>query len=330
MALTPTNEIHALQIQAGVIGRKAGHAFEDAIASEINAFSYPAQFSKVTRHVSTGSPGEALLGYVASVYGSSQILNAVALSTGALATSEDGKKWLEVNGFAVKRCKSDIILTVRFDDYPAEVTLGISIKQCKNNKPLNAQVFLTTATGFANLLKGNDIHVSSTAVAALRQFCGDVGYRPLDDTIVMRKRLTDPRRFYWEEIEPDGRAEWETLFCENQDEITRLLLQKAYLDDPFSPDLVLHKTKKTLAQCKVETAIYTINELVAYSAAYGGFSTQLYSARGKSFKEPTGSKHEAPRFGVVQMQRFGNKQNFSQLQFNLMAGYFYKITQERP
>jgi hypothetical protein len=36
MALTPLDEVHALQIQAGILGRKAGHTFEDRIAQEIN------------------------------------------------------------------------------------------------------------------------------------------------------------------------------------------------------------------------------------------------------------------------------------------------------
>tara|TARA_R100000808_G_scaffold23266_1_gene51440 strand:- start:49 stop:249 length:201 start_codon:yes stop_codon:yes gene_type:complete len=34
--------------------------------------------------------------------------------------------------------------------------------------------------------------------------------------------------------------------------------------------------------------------------------------------------HEAPRFGIIQMQRGGQKQHPTQLQFNLEAGYFYK------
>ena len=29
-----------------------------------------------------------------------------------------------------------------------------------------------------------------------------------------------------------------------QDDVTRLLLQKAYLNDPFPPEIILHKTKK--------------------------------------------------------------------------------------
>ena len=39
MALNPIDELHAAQIQAGILGRKAGHAFEDAIAAEINSLT---------------------------------------------------------------------------------------------------------------------------------------------------------------------------------------------------------------------------------------------------------------------------------------------------
>lgn len=39
----------------------------------------------------------------------------------------------------------------------------------------------------------------------------------------------------------------------------------------------------------------------------------------------TAKKHKAPKFGVVQMQRGGQKQHPTQLQFNLKAGYFYAL-----
>ena len=41
MALEPVDERHALQIQAGTLGRKAGHSFEDTITARINATSFP-------------------------------------------------------------------------------------------------------------------------------------------------------------------------------------------------------------------------------------------------------------------------------------------------
>ncbi len=39
-----------------------------------------------------------------------------------------------------------------------------------------------------------------------------------------------------------------------------------------------------------------------------------------------GVVHQAPRFGVIQMQRGGQKQHPEQLQFNLEASYFRKIS----
>ena len=41
MALDPVDEVHALQIQAGILGRSALHRFEDLIAEKINAATYP-------------------------------------------------------------------------------------------------------------------------------------------------------------------------------------------------------------------------------------------------------------------------------------------------
>lgn len=330
MALTPIDEIHALQIQAGTLGRKAGHAFEDRITECINSLSFPIKFdSNSTKHVQIGEPAIVLLNYISTVFGMNEISKAAALSTGALATSEEGKKWLEVNGVPVKRCKSDIIITLKFHDQHEEITIGVSTKQCNNKTPTNAQLFFTTARGFANLLNSNGIEVSEKSILALRQFCGDKGFRPLDDPTVMAGRLSDPRRFFWEEIDSLGRTEWEKTLSRKQDEITRLLLQKAYLEDPFAPDLVLHKTKKSASWEEAETAIYTVDELIAHSRNYDGFSLRPYSVRKGSYKDPAGVEHLAPRFGIVQMQRGGQAQHPDQLQFNLGAGYFYKIGQNR-
>lgn len=252
----------------------------------------------------------------------------MAISTGALATSEEGKKWLEVNGVPVKRCKSDLIITLRFSGGEMQ-TFGISTKQCNNKTPTNAQLFFTTARGFANLLNANGFSVSKNAIDLLRQFCGDVGFRPLDNPNDLKDRVVDPRRYFWEEIEEAGRLEWENLFSMRQDEITRLLLQKAYLEDPFAPDFLLHKTKKAPSWDETEVAIYTIDEIIRHSKNYNGFVLKPYSVRKGSYRDPTGVSHMAPRFGIVQMQRGGQAQHPEQLQFNLEAGYFYKIEKRR-
>ena len=94
--------------------------------------------------------------------------------------------------------------------------------------PTNAQLYFTTAIAFIKLLNDNGINVSNNALNALRQFCGDSGFRPKDCTNI-KNRKSDPRRYFWEEIDSSGRKELEKVFTENQNEITSLLLQKAYL-----------------------------------------------------------------------------------------------------
>jgi len=325
MALNPIDETHALQIQAGTIGRKAGHAFEDTITNEINSLEYPFTPSKLGgSHVHSGDPALLLLSAIAKGEGVSVVAKAVALSTGALATSEAGKSWLHINGVAVNRCKSDLVLTLHAADGRV-LTVGVSTKQCNNASPTNAQLFFTTATAFAGLLQANNISVSEKAVDALKEFCGDVGFRPSDSEGTLQGRLSDPRRFFWEEIDPTGRKEWELLFGTKQNEITRLLLQKAYLNDPFVPTYVLHKTKKAATWKTTEVAIYSVETLISLSAAYQGFVTKAYSVKKGSHKDPEGVSHLAPRFGIIQMQRGGQAQHPTQLQFNLEAGYFYKI-----
>jgi hypothetical protein len=325
MALIPIDNVHALQIQAGVLGRKAGHVFEDTITQTINSFSYPFEPDVDDgKHVVTGDPAALLLSYIGKRGGIGRIRRAIALSTGALATSEEGKKCLSINGSSISRCKSDLVITLDGSNGKT-LTVGVSTKQCNNTSPTNAQLYFTTARGFANLLQMNGIDVSETAITALRQFCGDPGFRPLDKPAALKGRRVDPRRYFWEEIDAFGRAEWESLFTTKQDEISRLLFQKAYLNDPFIPEYLLHKTKKTRSWNSTEVAIYSIDELIKLSRAYQGFETRPYSVKKGSYKDPVGVTHLAPRFGVIQMQRGGQKQHPDQLQFNLEAGYFYKI-----
>jgi hypothetical protein len=325
MALKPIDEVHALQIQAGTLGRKAGHIFENKITKAINDFDYPFSVPEGYKaHLFNGNPAKLLLAYIGQRLGFQTIKKAVALSTGALATSEEGKQWLSVNGATVSRCKSDLVLTLT-PTKGSEVTVGVSTKQCDNKTPTNAQLYFTTARGFAALLNNNGFQITDVAVRALRQFCGDVGFRPLDDATAMKNRKVDPRRFFWEEIEEEGRNEWESIFTKSQDKVSRLLFQKAYLNDPFVPDYLLHKTKQALNWDTTEVAIYSIEELIALSRKYQGFTTRSYSVKKGSHKDPPGVAHLAPRFGIIQMQRGGQTQHPEQLQFNLEAGYFYKL-----
>ncbi len=326
MALNPQNAQHAIQIQAGVLGRNTGHRFEIDLTHRLN--NLPMPFAPVAlqnfdNHLFIQSPELSLLNYVCSRKKLSKIEKVTAISTGVLATSEDGRRWLNVNGVEISRCKSDVILTLQTRQ--KDITIGISTKQCNNKTPTNAQLYFTTARGFLNLLRENNLEVSQDAENALRQFCGDEGFRPQDFPEILVNRTSDPRRFFWEEINEIGRIELEKLFAENQDEITRLLLQKAYLDDPFVPDYVLHKTKRADSWEQTEIAIYTIKELIKLSKSYAGFHLKPYSVRKGSYKDAVGVTHLAPRFGIVQMQRGGQSQHPTQLQFNLEAGYFYKI-----
>ncbi|MBL1256042.1 hypothetical protein [Methylocystis sp. Sn-Cys] len=325
MALAPIDETHALQIQAGTIGRKAGHAFEDEITLRINSMEYPLPTSRPNgaKHVIVGDPAMTLLNYIGSSLGFKVISRAVAISTGALATSEAGQKWLSINGANVRRCKSDIVITI--SDSHASQTVGISTKQCSKKTPTNAQLFFTTARGFVKLLRDNGIAVSDAALSGLREFCGDAGFRPLDNAEILATRIVDPRRFFWEEIDADARDEWEVTLARHQEKITRLLLQKAYIDDPFIPDFITHKTKLANDWHTSEVALYSIDELVKLSCKYQGFVRRPYRVNKGSYRDPQGVQHLAPRFGIVQMQRGGQAQHPEQLQFNLEAGYFYGL-----
>lgn len=323
MALDPLDAKHALQIQAGIVGRKQGHHFEDTITSRINSFHHPFEVTARTAHVSRGDPAGLLLDRIGCGLSVRRFASVAAISTGALATFEEGRRWLSINGASVSRCKSDLVVTYCLEDGSSK-SVGVSIKQCNNATPTNAQLYFTTARGFTTLLRANGIPVTETALRVLRQFCGEVGYRPCDGDD-SRRRDIDPRRYFWEELDIDGRAQWEGILSCFQDQITRLLLQKAYIDDPFIPEYLLHKTRADSPPLATEVAIYSIEELVGLSRRYQGFATKQYSIRKGSYKDPVGISHLAPRFGIVQMQRGGQRQHPEQLQFNLEAGYFYRI-----
>jgi hypothetical protein len=72
------------------------------------------------------------------------------------------------------------------------------------------------------------------------------------------------------------------------------LLQKAYIDDPYTPDYVVHKTRLAPSWAETEIAIYSVDELVALSAAYQGFQTRPYSVRKGTYPDPQGVMHLAP------------------------------------
>jgi len=323
LPLDPIDSTHAAQIQAGILGRKTGHKFEFELAAALNALPGPISPALPTDSVFRAEVAPILAALAVRSLGLEECDRLEAVSLGALATAEEGKNWLRVNDIEVRACKSDVLLTA-YVDAALVSTVGVSVKQCNNPKPTNAQLYFTTAHAFCELLRRNGIAVSVTAERALRQFCGDSGYTPNESPEAVQDRLTDPRRFFWEETDSEGRIELEDLLTQHQDEITRLLLQKAYLDDPFAPELLLHKTRQ-LSTDPQEYALYTVAELVERSRRYQGFSKKLYSVRKGQYKDPPGVQHEAPRFGIVQMQRGGQKQHPTQLQFNLEAGYFYKI-----
>lgn len=325
MALTPNDLRHALQIQAGVEGRIAGHKFEKSLAQTINNAVCPIQQNPLPAYLIHGNPDISIVKKALKVLGWDICHKVEAIALGPLATAEEGKKWLEINGVRVKACKSDILLTLYNNDLNLIETVGVSVKQCGNKTPTNAQLYFTTARAFCELLRNNGIPCSDVAVNALRQFCGDKGFAPQDNPADMVGRVSDPRRYFWEEINEEGRFELETIFTERQEDVSRLLLQKAYLNDPFTPELVLHLTKKMPAGQPQEFALYTIDELIALSSGYSGFEKKKYSVRKGSYKDPEGVKHDAPRFGIIQMQRGGQAQHPEQLQFNLQAGYFYNI-----
>lgn len=322
MALIPDDEKHLLQIQAGALGRKKGHSFEQEIANYINSNKVnKINDDKLKSNIIIGNPAEILINYIVKFENISKISSITAICAGILATSENKKKELKIDGKIINKSKSDLILIINKEN--EKKIIGVSTKQCNNKTPTNAQLYFTTAKGFSELLRRNGLHVPDFAEISLKQFCGEKGFNPIDNKI--KNREIDPRRYFWEEINPDGKNFWEKILNNYQKQISEILFKFAYPDDNFIPQYLLHKTKKSNSFNTSENAIYNIDELILKSINYKKFYKKTYRVKKGSYKEDENIIHEAPRFGIIQMQRGGQKQHPTQLQFNLEAGYFYKI-----
>lgn len=310
------------QQDAGRSGRNRGHRFEKDLARDIPLVlteELPNRGPE-RRHLVTGKPAEELLAYISNAEGLRDIRFVRAWWTGGLATSGLGDRLIGAGKEAVNRTKSDVVVEIGHGE--GERLVGIGVKTCFNAKPTNAQLYFGTATSFCRLLRENSLAVSDEMETELRKFCGDAGYRPKDSTSGDISRKSDPSRWYWEELQPKPRRHWEELFTDANAEVARALLQKAYNDDPIEPSYLLHLRHATELPDDWPLAIYSIDEFVNYNVLEGGFSTREYIIRKGRFKDDP-SIHLAPRFGVIQFQRGGQRQHPTQLQFNLKAGYFH-------
>lgn len=321
MALVPINDIHKQQIEAGIAGRKKGHRFEAVLASAINDLNGEViSPSKNMSHIYTGNPAKLLLQYIANDLGIT-MYGIKAYWLGGLATSGAGDALVDESGTPVTKCKSDVLLKI---NTASDIhTIGVSVKTCNKKTPTNDQMYFTTARAFCNLLRNNGIEVSSIAEEGLSMFCGDDGKRPIDllPESELSRRPSDPRRFYWEELPTQSQEDWKEIFSTFQDEITLLLFQKAYKEDPYPPDYLLHQTIKYDDFNNCEVALFSMPEIVELSKTHCGYVLSEYKIHKGTFKNDD-SIHLAPRFGFIQFQRGGQKQHPTQLQFNLKAGYF--------
>jgi hypothetical protein len=324
MALIPDNEQHAEQIKAGTKGRNRGHKFEKILTDELNRFDWSSLEipADPLPHLVTGFPAVELVKYIAQRSQLSKIYRVRAWWVGGLATSGQGDLLTDEYGNPVTKCKSDVVIEIEHSEGIRKT--GVSVKTCSKKTPTNAQLYFTTAFRFCEFLRENGIPVTQDAENALRMFCGDHGYRPLDTPEKLVNRKSDPERYFWEELPEKGRKDLEEVFSHYQNEITRLLLQKAYNADPYPPEFILHQTVAYTDIHKCPMALFTVEELIQLSRNYHGFHKKPYYVKKGRFKGDP-HEHQAPRFGFVQFQRGGQKQHPTQLQFNLQAGYFNKI-----
>lgn len=333
MALKAINKRHAKQITAGTEGRLKGHEFENAVAHEINRLHdiTVTSFSKTDNpHIFCGNPATILINYIGN-HRNATILQCKAHWLGGLATAHQGENIINSRGDIITGSKSDILLELTFSNEKIEM-VGVSIKSCKNN----AQLALMTATSFCNMLRSYGISVSGDAEIGLKMFCGDEGYSPQsgympnDMSNIPINRTARPERWFWEELPTSAQKEWENILNTHQIQITKLLLQKAitYKTDDYPPMFVLHECNKHSSINNCTVAVFSIHELAMYSQKYDRFGIKEQSIKKGKYKDIDLAVHKYPHFGFIQFQPIGNKQNFSELQFNLKSKYYKKITMQ--
>ena len=119
-------------------------------------------------------------------------------------------------------------------------------------------------------------------------------------------------------------AEETALLEEQIDEINASIPpQTAFILPGGSHEASLAHVCRTVCR-RAERRIFSLDEFIQLSHNYGPFTFRKYKVNKGRYKEPKSVEHLAPRFGIVQMQRGGQKQHPTQLQFNLKAGYFYR------
>ena len=324
MAQKPTSKARSKQIEAGTVGRNKGHKFEALLAAEINKLSGRIFMpTKNNSHLQKGNPAQNLLQYIAN-HQNIVITSVKASWLGGLATSGLGDAITDDDGKPITKSKSDVLIKI---GTPYETkTIGISVKTCNKKNPTNDQMFFSTAKAFCQLLSNNEIIISKAAATGLSMFCGDTGYRPIDcmNEDELQARISDPNRYYWEETPQKSQKDWKDIINSNQDKISLLLFQKAYKDDPFPPEYLLHQTVKYKDFNDCEIAVFSMNEIVKLSNLHSRFVLSEYYIHKGTYKNDK-KPHLAPRFGFIQFQRGGQKQHPTQLQFNLKSGYFYML-----
>lgn len=320
MALNPLSDAHAAQILAGIAGRIQGHKFEEQLTGLVNLIGKESfQHSGMNGHHYDGNPAVGLLNFLLAEERQDIGASARAEWLGGLGTGGTGSRHSEILNTEVKKSKSDVIVELNIN---GRVQIyGISVKTCSKKSPTNAQIYFTTATAFCDRLEKAGVDVPVEARNALRKFCGDLGYRPSD--LGDEQSVTRSDRYFWEELLVNEKNWWEQFLTENHYLVLDTLLRLGYDDDPIPPSVVLHQRNKPESYEQVPIALYWIDDLILRSIATSGFSTKPYRVRKGTGKDPT-KEHQAPRFGIVQFQRGGQKQHPTQLQFNLESGYFNK------
>ena len=330
MALNAKNKNHANQIDAGIKGRIKGHSFENSVTKEINRLQYFSCLNFNTTnnpHIFYGNPANILISYICNNRNTTA-LSCKAYWLGGLATANVGEHIVNSRGEIVTGSKSDILLEITYVNGDSE-RIGVSVKSCKNN----AQLALMTAASFCNMLRNYGITVSLDAEIGLKMFCGvdeyspKSGYIPKDVSNIPENRTARLERWFWEELSTPVQNEWKYIFNSNQIEITKMLLQKAnaYKTDDYPPMFVLHECIKHESMNECTTAVLSIDELASYSNKYDGFGIKEQTIKKGKYKGVDLAVHHYPHFGFIQFQPIGNKQNFSELQFNLKSKYYNKI-----
>lgn len=263
--------------QAGEDGRSAGYGYEDIILNAINCNINGEIAQEIISVIAENENLDLSLFDICAEKMPSKVLDRF----------DENKKTSP---------KADIRINFRNNDN--SYSFGISIKSSNSN----IQVQITNVNNFERACVNEDIEFSETLYIALSKFCGFGDYKP---TGLQSLSLMQGNRDRWliPELEEDEQSAIKDFFTDNQEFVTRLVLEEGTALEEYFADYYLVNNNEFSKTGEVDFCIKHISEVIEDSKDKGSYKVTK-----------SGSFHIGSV--TVQMKGSGKGEAYHGLQFN--------------